>query len=368
VNSPWPAGPPRLDENGTVTGRPVGDPVIVNAGFHRMARLSRRQFVVGAGVAGGALLAGCGRLPWQAQVPTATIYRVGILGNDPVSPGPPAFLEALSSLGYVEGRNLAVETRFGQVDPAEGAERAADLVRSGVDIILAASSTETRAAQQATSTIPVVMANSGDPVAAGFAESLARPGGNITGLSIMSPQLGPKRLELLKAVIPGVSPVAMLWYRVTPATVIEVQQTRDAAILLGVPLRDMEVRTAEDLEGAFQTARQEGIDALIVVASGFMFSQRYQIVELAGRNRLAAMYPVREFMDAAGLMFYGPNSLTNWRRAAYYVDRLLKGAKPADLPIEQPMTFEFVVNLKTAQALGITFPNEIMLQVTEVIQ
>jgi len=244
---------------------------------------------------------------------------------------------------------------------------AAELVQLPVDILVAAGGPTAPAARDATSTIPIVMVFERDPVAEELVASFARPGGNVTGLTIISRQLGPKRLELLHDALPGVSRVAFLWDRVIstePSTTLEAVE--GPAQRLGLQLQSLEVREPGDLDAAFEAASRERAEA-VALASPIASGQRSRVVALASQYRLPAIYTTGEFVREGGLMSYATDRPTQYRRAAYYVDRILKGTKPADLPVEQPMTFEFVVNMKTARELGITFPNEIMLQVTEVI-
>jgi putative tryptophan/tyrosine transport system substrate-binding protein len=327
------------------------------------SRLSRRQFVVGTGAV--ASLLGCGRLPGQA--PPARALRIGLLGATPLSPGPQALRDSLHELGYRDGETITLETRWTEGRPDRARELAAELVELPVDLIVAPTGVEALAAKQATTTIPIVIVVAGDPVGTGLVASLARPGGNITGTTMITTPLGTKRLELLKRAVPGVARIAVLW-NPTAEKVLEWQEIQRAALILGVELLSLEVRTPEDFEGAFQSATRDGADALLPLPEPVGLSQGTRLLGFAEQSRLPAIYAWREFAEAGGLMAYGPSITTNYRRAAYYVDRILRGTKPADLPVEQPMTFDFVVNLKTAQALGITFPNEIMLQVTEVIQ
>jgi putative ABC transport system substrate-binding protein len=331
----------------------------------RGSRLSRRQFV-GAGATGLGLLAGCGRLPWQAP---ARVARVGVLSGEIPTASSSALTEALrqglGELGYLDGHNVTLEPRFADGQEDRFSELAAELVHLPVDVIVAFGSPLVLAARQATETIPIVMASGGDPVGLGFVDGLARPGGNVTGLSGMSIQLTSKRLELLTAVRPGISRVGVLGQ---PASAREFREAEAAARQLGVHLLLLEVDGPSDLSTAFETGTREGIEALLIVPGHVTVVYSTLIVELATARQLPTIFHRREFAAVGGLMAYGPNSHDLSRRAAYYVDRILKGAKPADLPVEQPMRFDFVVNLKTAQALGITFPNEIMLQITEVIQ
>jgi putative tryptophan/tyrosine transport system substrate-binding protein len=335
-----------------------------------MARLGRRQFVVGAGAASLGLLAGCGRLPGQAQ-PAVKVPHIGFLA--PASPestesNPEGFRQGLAAFGYAEGQNLAVEWRFVEGQFERLPAIVAELVSLPVDVIVAAGRT-IRAAQDATSTIPIVMSWAGfDPVAEGVVASLAHPGGNVTGLSSISPRLTGKRVELLKESLPAASRLVVLWDAGDPLTQSRVSEAQSAGALLGLDVQPLGFHGADDLESAFELAAKAHADGLFTVHNSVSGSLRSRIVELAARAHLPAMYENRDWTGAGGLMAYGASVAGMYHRAAYYVDRILKGAKPADLPVEQPMTFEFVVNMRTARELGITFPNEIMLQVTEVIE
>jgi putative ABC transport system substrate-binding protein len=320
------------------------------------------------GAAGLGLLAGCGRLPGQAA-PPAKVSRVGLLwASDASSPNYEAFRVGLRELGYVEDQNIRLEARWSDGDDDRLPSLAAELVSLPVDLIVTDGAAGTAAARAAAGAIPIVMARIGDPVGAGFVASLARPGGTITGVSFGVPLLSAKRLQLLQETVPGLTRVGVPWDPANSGETIQVREIQKAGEALGVQVLALPVNGANDLEPAFDTATRERVGGLLVFADPFFSNQRAQVVGLAARSRLPAMYTLREFVDAGGLMAYGPNADALFRRAPYYVDRILKGAKPADLPVEQPMTFDFVVNMKTAQALGITFPNEIMLQVTEVIQ
>jgi putative ABC transport system substrate-binding protein len=327
-------------------------------------RLSRREFVVGAGASSAALLTGCGRLPWQVEAP-ARVPRIGFLGaSEPTA----EFREGLREFGYLEGQNLSIEYRnTGQaVDSVP--ELAAELVGLPVDLIVAQATFPVAVAKTVTSKIPIVSLGGGsDLVAAGVVDNLARPGGNVTGLTSAADRLAGKRLQLLAEAIPGMARVAIAVDE-DRVTTFQRRFYAEPAQILGVEILFLDVQSAEDIDGVFETAIREHADAVYVVATLLLVRQRTRVVALAARHRLAAMYESGEFITAGGLMVYQGSRRELHRRAAYCVDRILKGAKPADLPIEQPMTFDFVVNIKTAQALGITFPNEIMLQVTEVIQ
>jgi len=334
-------------------------------------RMSRRQLVQGAGVAGLGLLAGCRRLPWQAQAP-AKVPRIGFLAAGPptiVAPLAQAFLQGLSDFGYTEGQNIIVDYRYPD-GPEQTRDFADELVRLPVDIIVAGTQPAALAAKAATTTIPIVTATVADPIGSGLITSLAHPGGNVTGMaqySASSP-LGGKRLQLLKESVPAITHPAVLWNPTDSGVLPDWRATTSAAEVLGVQPLSLEVRQADDFDRAFEVAAEEHADALIGLGSPLVFTQINRIVGFASRTQLPGIYPWQEAVFAGGLMAYGTSVTANYRRAAYFVDRILKGTSPADLPVEQPMTFEFVVNLKTAQALGITFPNEILLQVTEVLQ
>jgi putative tryptophan/tyrosine transport system substrate-binding protein len=328
-------------------------------------RVSRRQLVQGVGLAGLGLVAGCGRWPGQAQ-PPAKAYRVGYIGNPDFME---AFREGLREHGWVEGQNIVIESRASPSRQDLPTDRlAAELVALPVDVIVTQGTPPTLAAMQATSSIPIVMAISVDPVGEGHVASLARPGGHVTGQSVMTRELSGKRLELLQDAVPGISRVAVLWAPADPGMGPTFAEVEAAARRLGVDLQSLEVAGPEDFDRAFAVAAAEHADALLVLPTGFILRGRQRIVELAAAHRLPAMYPYREHVEAGGLMNYGPNVRDMFRRAATYVDKILKGAKPADLPVEQPMTFSLVINAKTAQALGLTIPPHVLLQATEVLQ
>jgi putative tryptophan/tyrosine transport system substrate-binding protein len=338
-----------------------------------MAGMSRREFVGGAGAAGLGLVAGCGRLPGQAQAPPK-VPRIGWLAlaltDDPYTQLlREAFYHGLQDRGWTDGQNLTIEIRSAEGRTAALPALAAQLVALGPDVIVAAGgASAAHAAKNATTAIPIVFITVGDPVGQGLVESVARPGENVTGLSLMYPVLGTKRLELLKDTVPAISRVAALWNPASPDNVLELQQVEVAAQALAVRVHAVEVPDPDELERALDRASRERVEAVLTLADASTRSLWPRIADWAATARVPSMFPSRDGADAGGLMAYGPNTREAFRRAAYYVDRILQGAKPADLPVEQPMTFDFVVNMKTAQALGITFPNEILLQVTEVIQ
>jgi putative ABC transport system substrate-binding protein len=333
----------------------------------RARAVSRRAFVQGAGVTGLGLLAGCGRVPGQTQ--SARVHRIGVLSAETATAsaaGLAAFREALRELGYVEGTNLAIEVRWSDGHPERLPALATELASLPLDILVAYGDANVRSAKEATSTIPIVIGFSADPVGQGHVASLARPGGNVTGISLLS--LSGKRLELLKETTLGSSRIGFLLDPASLGAPLALSETESVAQRVGVEVVALEARSADDLGSAFDTASAEGVEALIVSGSGLTASHRTRIVDLAARRRLPAIYTQRDDVQVGGLMSYGPNRLAVYRRSAYYVDRILKGAQPADLPIEQPREFDFVINLKTAQALGLTIPPHVLLQATEVIQ
>ncbi|MGH7389473.1 MAG: ABC transporter substrate-binding protein [Candidatus Rokuibacteriota bacterium] len=311
-------------------------------------------------------------LAGEAQ-PTRKVYRIGYLStqsSSAVAGELDAFRQGLRDLGYADGQNVVIEYRFaeGKLDRLAGL--AAELVRLNVDVIVTGGTPGTRAALQATRTVPLIITVVGDPIAAGFVTSLARPGGNVTGLTQMSPQLSGKRLELLKEALPNISRVAVLIDAALMAHQIfaPLQETQVAAKTLGLRLQSLEVRGPDaDWSGAFKAATSQGADALITLPGPVIELHSEHVVDMAAKNRLPAIYPTREFVEAGGLMSYGPDRVDLNRRAATYVDRLLKGAKPAELPIEQPTKFELVINLQTAKALGLTIPRSLLLRADRIV-
>jgi putative tryptophan/tyrosine transport system substrate-binding protein len=278
-----------------------------------------------------------------------------------------AFRQGLQELGYVEGKNIVIEWRSSEEKLDRLPVLAAELVRGNVNIIVTAGGPATRAAKEATSTIPIVMTNDVEPVANGFVASLARPGGNITGLSNLAPELAGKRLEILREVIPKLSRVAVLGSSADPVYARTVKELELAAKAFGVKLQHLNVLDSKDVAAAFRAASNGRADALLTINSPILISNRAQIVELAAKSRLPAMYSDRRFTDA-GMMFYGVNIFDLDRRAAVYVDKILKGAKPADLPVEQPMKFEFIINLKAAKQIGLMIPPNILARADRVIK
>jgi putative ABC transport system substrate-binding protein len=272
------------------------------------------------------------------------------------------------SRGYVEGQNILIEGRYYGDRTERLPALAAELVRLNVDVIVAGAPPAPEAAQRATSTIPIVMASHADPVGSGLVVSLARPGRNVTGLSALSPELVGKRLQLLKEAVPRISRVAVLSNPTIPSHALELREAEVAARSLKVQLQVLQARAPSDFASAFSAMTKDRAGGLIALGGSMFFAHRTRIVELAAQSRLPAMYGVKEYAEAGGLMTYGVNLRESFRRAATYVDRILKGAKPGDLPIEQPTKFEFVVNLKTATALGLTIPPSLLLRADQVIE
>ena len=316
---------------------------------------------------------GCGR---GAQQP-GKIFRIGFLDPSTASGSAvlfEAFRQELTKLGWIEGKNIAIVSRFGESKgSARMPELAAELVRLKVDLIVVSATPTALAAKSATTTIPIVMANVGDPVGAGLVASLGRPGGNVTGLSSLAPELSSKRLEVLKDAIPKLARVGLL----RPAELSEVDVARDlqlkelrpAAVALKLKLEEIDTqRSAKGLESAFQTARQKQVGAILTMTTRNFFAERKRIVDLAVKYRLPAIYPQDEFVDAGGLMSYGADLDDLYRRAAVYVDKILKGAKPADLPVQQATKFEFVINLKAAKQIGLTLSPEFLSRANKVIR
>jgi putative ABC transport system substrate-binding protein len=279
-----------------------------------------------------------------------------------------AFREGLRELGHVEGKNILIEYRHAEGKLDRLPALAAELVRLKVDVIVSAGPPPTRSAKQATVTIPIVMGFDDDPVGSGFAASLARPGGNITGLSTLSPEISGKQLELLREIVPKLSRVAVLGNVSQPGIPQALREINLAADAVRVQIQFLEVREPKDIETAFRAAIKERADAVLVLAGPVLASQRKQVAELAAKSRLPAIYNRPEFVEEGGLVFYGVSYTDLFRRAATYVDKILKGAKPADLPIEQPKKFEFIINLKAAKQIGLTIPPNVLARADKVIK
>jgi len=323
---------------------------------------TRRTFI--RTLAGGLLAA-----PLAAEAQKAgKVPRIGVLSPD--SPGPSPLLEAfrqgLRNLGYVEGQNIAIEYRFAGAKPELLPNLAAELARLKVDVILTINTAASQAAKNATKTIPIVFTFVADPV--DLVPSLAQPGGNITGLTTLTAELSAKRLELLKEALPGTSRVAFLWNSANLIGTRGFKETERAGLPLGIQLYALGLKGPDELQNAFKAASRERVGALFVWEDAVLIHHRTRVLDLAAKHRLPAIAQNREFVEAGGLLSYGSNLPDHFRRAAYYVDKILKGAKPADLPVEQPTKFELVINLKTAKTLGLTIPPSLLARADEVIQ
>jgi putative ABC transport system substrate-binding protein len=329
---------------------------------------SRREFLRAATVAGTAGFLGFGSESARAQQP-ARIPRIGILiptSASVFSARLETFRRRLRELGDVEGKNIFIEYRYAEGKLERLPDLAAELVQLKVDVIVTTGEV-VLTAKKVSGTIPIVFAVANDPVGSGLVSSLARPGGNITGLSLMSTDLDGKRLELLKEAFPKVVRVAFLWEPGTRA-IDPLTDMEAAAKALGVKLLSLPVRSLDDFDGAFARAKRDGAQALITFPRPLITNQQRQVLDFAAKNRLPAMYPTSEFVEAGGLMSYAPNYAELFRRAADFVDKILKGTKPADIPVEQPTKFEFIVNLKTAKQIGVTIPPNVLVRADKVIR
>jgi putative ABC transport system substrate-binding protein len=301
---------------------------------------------------------------------TGKVHRIGLLipsSQSAYSTRIDAFRKGMRELRYVEGQNIVIESRYGEGKTDRLPDLAIDLVRLKVEIIVTAGRPAVLAVQKASSTTPIVFTGVGlDPVETGLVSSLAKPGGNVTGLTIFGTELNGKRLELLKEAFPRVTRVAFLWKR--GSSTEGLREAEAAAKTLGLRLQSVGVKGADDFERAFEAAKSAGAQALTTTSDPFLVTHRDRIINLAAKNRQPGIYPFTDFVDAGGLMSYAPDILDNWRRAATYVDKILKGAKPADLPVEQPTKFEFVINLKTAKQIGLTIPPNILARADRVIR
>jgi putative ABC transport system substrate-binding protein len=309
-------------------------------------------------------------VPVAAQQP-AKVPRIGYLSANSLNTNPTrieAFKQGLRELGYTEGKSIVIDWRFAEGNPDRERVLAAELVNLKVDVIVTSGPAATRAAKKATSTVPIVMAFDNDPVGNGFVASLARPGGNISGLSTLSPEISGKQLELLKELVTRLSRVAVLDNPAEPGTAQALKELQGSARGLGVQLQSMDVPNAEQIEPAFREAEKGRADAVLVLSNAVASSHRVQFANLAVRSRLPAMYYRREFVEDGGLISYGVIYTDLDRRAAVYVDKILKGAKPADLPVEQPTKFELVINLKAAKQIGLTIPPNVLARADRVIK
>ena len=326
--------------------------------------MRRREFIA---LVGGASLACRSRA--RAQQPPRRTLRLGLL--EPGAP-PDPLLEAmrgrLRELGYGEGRDLVLEVRWAEGNLARFPELALELASLKVDVLHAFSTPAVIAAQNATTTIPIVFSAVGDPVRTGIVSSLARPTGNATGISLLATELAAKRLEMLKEIAPNTSRVAMLWNDTNPSMTLRARESQDAATKLGVTIQSIGVHDLIDFDSAFASIESGRIDALLTLIDPFTRQNRQRIVDFAMRRRLPAIYEAREFVESGGLISYGPSLFTIQRRVAEYIDKIFRGAKPADLPVEQPTTFELFINMKTANALGLPIPQSVMLRADEVIE
>ena len=308
----------------------------------------------------------------QAQQ-TGRITRIGFLDSSTAS-GMAVLLETfrqeLTKLGWIEGKNIAIEYRFAEATPERLPELAADLVRLKVDLIVVSGTPPALGAKKATTTIPIVMATAADPVGAGLVASLARPGSNVTGVSALSTELNTKRLEILKEAVPHVARVGLLrLQRAGIAQDLQLQELRTAAVALKLKLEEIATQAdPKGLESAFQIMKQKQVNAMMTTSNRPFFAARKRIVELAGTHRLPAIYPQTEFVDDGGLMSYGAEFADLYRKSAHYVDKILKGAKPADLPVQQATKFEFIINLKTAKQMDITIPQSVLYRADKVIK
>ena len=302
---------------------------------------------------------------------TKNVPRIGFLGGSSASAYSgfiDAFRKSLRDLGYVEGQNIAIEYRYADGKRDRLSDLSADLIRLKVDVILVSGSLAIGALKNATKRIPIVMTTVEDPVAQGFVDSLARPGGNITGLTNLAPELSGKRLELVKETLPKIDRVAVLWDPLGPGPAVAFKETQAVAPPMGLQLQSLEIRSPNDFEGAFKAAIAERSGAVIVLQSFLTNAHRRRIVDLALTHRLPGMYTQMEYVEVGGLMSYAPSYTAIYGRAATYVDKILKGTKPADLPVEQPMKFELVINLKTAKQIGLTIPPNVLARADRVIK
>jgi len=307
--------------------------------------------------------------PLAAEAQPAGVPRIGLLAPITCShPNYQALREGLRALGYVEGQTIIIECREAAGRYERAAGHAAELVRLKVDVLVTDGLPAARAAKQATKTIPVVMGAVGDPVRGGVVNSLARPGANVTGLTLVTAEMNIKRLEFTKAAVPGSTRVGVLMNPDNPSTLLATRETEAAARSLGLTLHVVQARDLADLDRAFSDILKAQARAVVVLPDPMLFAARTRIVALAAKSQLPVVGEAREFAAAGGLMAYGPRITENFRRAAVYVDKILRGAKPGDLPVEQPTTFELVINLNTAKALGLTIPQSLLLRADEVIQ
>jgi len=340
--------------------------------FTHLAREGRMTVAIGRRELLAALGGAVAAWPLAARAQQAErIHTIGYLNAgafDPISPVLTSFLNALPELGWIEGKNVVIEYRFAENRLERLPEFAAELVRLKVDVIVGIGTLAPLAAKRATTTIPIVMTAAGDPLGSGLVASLARPGGNVTGMSLMAPELGGKRLELLKELLPRLARVAVLWNAANPYAALVFKETQTAGRALGIEVQSLEVRSPDDFNGAFETVRREHPDALITVEDPLSFNHRKLIADFAAGQLLPTLHGFKEDVAAGALMSYGANLADLSRRAAGYVDKILRGAKPADLPVQQPTKFDLVINLTTAKALGLDVPPTLLARADEVIE
>jgi putative ABC transport system substrate-binding protein len=335
-----------------------------------VARSSRRQFLqIGLAFANSSLILGCGGLAFPAR-PTTKVPTIGFvgLGNSPATGSNPnydAFLGGLGELGWVDGQTLTLHSRLAEGRADRIPDLVADLLRLPLDVVVSSGAAGALVAAKATSTVPIVFASAANPIEEGLVCSLARPCANVTGLSNLAEGLDGKRVELLQESIGGIARLGVLWHQ--PSMLSDFGRVEAAAQARRIEVLSMAVADSDGILAAFQAAVRDRVQAVVTVSNGLTLSARGSIVELANRYRMPSIYQTRDFIQAGGLMAYGPNLVEQHRRAASYVDRILKGARPADLPVEQPTTFEFTINLRTAQALGLAIPHSILAQATDVI-
>jgi len=324
--------------------------------------MRRREFITFAG--GAALMP----LAARAQTPTGKIYRLGILQpGKPPQPLVDVLRDRLKDLGYREGRNIAYEYRWAEGKNDRLDELAKELVDLKVDVITTLSTPAVIAAKKVTKTIPIVFSAVGDPVGAGVVPNLSHPGGNVTGVSLLATELSGKRLEILREIVPNAAPVAMFWNDTNPSMVLRAREARNAADKMDLNLQSIGVHDLTSFDAAFDTINSKQFNALLTLVDPFTNEHRQRIVDFAAKRRLPAIYESREFVDAGGLISYGPNLPAHQRRAADYVSMIFKGSKPGDIPVEQPTKFELIINLKTARALGLTIPPTVLERADELI-
>ena len=324
--------------------------------------MRRREFI---SLLGSATIAPCFIAEAQQE---KRVWRVGVLSGVSRNPSYDALVEALRGLGYVEGKNITIDFRFAQGQVEQLPEFARDLVRNRPDVIVAATNVAAIPAKQATKDIPIVVIASHDGIEVGIYASLSRPGGNVTGLESVAPELDMKRLDILKAVVPTISRVSVLYNAGEPSAPRHVAAIETAARALGLEVSVYGMRSLADFDVTFTALKRDSTEALLPVTDPLVFSQRGRIAQFALENRIPGIYEFKAFVGEGGLISYGPNLTELFRRGAYYVDKILKGAKPADLPVEQPTKFELVINLKTAKALGLTIPHSLLSSADEVIE